>query len=144
MHFQFDMSPFSYPAADPPPAAAGDNHELLRQMLDIQREQLGQLRNLSSAHDGLSRWRAFMTRWGNDFPDLPDNCRQALAVLERTYGKLMAELAENLSQGGAEALDNDFALQEFLDRYGMRLTQLGTILNLVGPLAEAGSRSESA
>jgi hypothetical protein len=112
-------------------------------MLEIQREQLIQLRMLSSAHDGLSRWRAFVTRWQNDFPDLPDTCRQALAALERTYGKLMAELGESLSQGGSEALDNDFALQEFLDRYGMRLSQLGTILNLVGPLAEAGSRSES-
>src|SRR5580693_2026902 len=31
-----------------------------------------------------------------------------------------------------------------LDRYGMRLAQLGTILNLVAPLAEAGSQNESA
>jgi hypothetical protein len=36
-------------------------------------------------------------------------------------------------------------VQEFLDRYGMRLAQLGTILNLVAPLAEAGpSQGESA
>jgi hypothetical protein len=143
MHFQFDMSPFSSPTG-PSAASGGDPSESLRQMLEIQREQLNHLRTLASAHDGLSRWRAFISRWRNDFPDLPDNCKQAVAVLERTYGKLMAELAENLSQGGAEALDNDFALQDFLDRYGMRLTQLGTILNLVGPLAEAGSRSESA
>jgi hypothetical protein len=34
-------------------------------------------------------------------------------------------------------------LQDFLDRYGMRLAQLGTILNLVGPLAEAGNQSEA-
>ena len=37
-------------------------------------------------------------------------------------------------------LDTDFALQDFLDRYGMRLGQLGTIINLVAPLAEAGAQ----
>jgi hypothetical protein len=34
-------------------------------------------------------------------------------------------------------------LQDFLDRYGLRLGQLGNILNLVAPLAEAGPQSES-
>jgi len=122
MHFQFDMSPLSYPAVNTASPSSGEAPELLRHMLDIQREQLNQLRTLSSAHDGLSRWRAFVSRWRQDFPDLPDQCRQAMAVLERTYGKLIAELAENLTQGNSDALDNDFALQEFLDRYGMRLT----------------------
>jgi hypothetical protein len=64
-------------------------------------------------------------------------------ILERSYGKLIEELTEFLSQGG-DALDTEFGLQEFLDRYGMRLAQLGTILNLVAPLAETGSPSESA
>ena len=39
--------------------------------------------------------------------------------------------------------DDGDALQEFLDRYGMRLAQLGTILNLVAPLAEAAPHGES-
>ena len=64
-------------------------------------------------------------------------------MLERSYGKLIAEVTEQLSQNGSDGLDNDFALQDFLDRYGMRLSQLGTILNMVAPFAEAGSRSES-
>jgi hypothetical protein len=65
-----------------------------------------------------------------------------MPLLERCYGQLITDLTERL--GDDEALDNDFALQEFLDRYGMRLAQLGTILNLVAPLAEAGSQGESA
>jgi hypothetical protein len=85
-----------------------------------------------------------LERWRQQFGDLPQSCRQALPVLEQTYGKMIAELTEQLCQTGSEALDNDFALQEFLDRYGMRLTQLGTILNLVAPFADAGSQSESA
>jgi len=63
--------------------------------------------------------------------------------LERTYGRLIAEMADRLNDDD-DGLDNDFALQEFLDRYGMRLAQLGTILNLVAPLAEAGPSGETA
>ena len=64
-----------------------------------------------------------------------------MPILERTYGKLITELTDHLSQSGDEALDNDFTLQEFLDRFGMRLAQLGTILNLVAPLAEVGAQA---
>jgi hypothetical protein len=116
---------------------------LLRQILEIQREQLALLQASAAAHDHSSRWRAFLARWREDFPDLSDSCRGALLILERSYGSLIAELVERLRQDGGDGLDTDFALQEFLDRYGMRLAQLGTILNMVAPLAEASSQEES-
>jgi hypothetical protein len=109
-------------------------------MLEVQKEQLKQLR---ASHDMGGRWRAFLNRWQEEFPDLAVACRKALPIIERAYGKLMADLTDTVCQEGGDALDTDFALQEFLDRYGMRLAQLGTILNLVGPLAEAGSQGES-
>ena len=90
-----------------------------------------------------SRWRAFLSRWQEDFPELAGACQKAVPILERTYGKLITELTDHLSQSGDDALDNDFTLQEFLDRFGMRLAQLGTILNLVAPLAEVGAQDES-
>jgi hypothetical protein len=144
MHFQFDMSATSFPPLDPTAAPSAEVPDLLRQMLEVQREQLTQLRAFLGAHDGGARWRAFLERWRRDFADLPQACRQALPILERSYGKLIAELTEQLCQNGNDALENDFSLQEFLDRYGMRLTQLGTILNMVAPFADAGSQSESA
>lgn len=144
MHFQFDMSAAAFPTLAAAPASASEVQDLLRQMLEVQREQLAHLRAFLGAHDGGARWRAFLERWRQDFADLPEACRQALPILERSYGKLIAELTEHLCQNGSDALENDFALQEFLDRYGMRLTQLGTILNLVAPFADAGSQSESA
>jgi hypothetical protein len=112
-------------------------------MLEVQREQLNLLRVSVAAHDAGSRWRAFLARWRTDFPELPESCRVALPILERTYGAMINELSDQLRQQGSDALDTDFALQEFLDRYGMRLAQLGTILNLVAPLAEASSQGES-
>ena len=134
MTFQFDMTATPTPSPPAVPGSPGEVAILLRDILQVQREQLAFLR---AAHDANSRWRAFVARWREDFPDLSDACREAVPILERAYGALVGELAEYLRQQDGPALENDFALQEFLDRYGMRLAQLGTLLNLVAPLAEA-------
>lgn len=141
MNFQIDVTSSVSPATSPPPAASSaETVDLLRQLLEVQREQLGYQKAAVQAHDTGSRWRAFLARWREEFPGLSDACRRALPALERSYSQLIVELTEHLSE--QEALDNDFALQEFLDRYGMRLAQLGTIINLVGPLADAGAAGE--
>jgi hypothetical protein len=57
-----------------------------------------------------------------------------LPRVERAYAQLVSDLIQRLED---DELDSDFALQEFIDRFGMRLAQMGTILNVVGPLAEA-------
>ena len=144
MQFQFDIAS-TYPttsesSSSSPTPANVEMLALLRQILEVEREHLSFLR---ATHDANARWRAFLARWREDFPDLPDSCQQALPVLERSYSALISELAEYLRQDGTETLDTDFALQEFLDKYGMRLAQLGTILNLVAPLAEASQQGES-
>jgi anti-sigma-K factor RskA len=144
MQFQFDIASLKPSPADAPlPLAAVPGAEIvsvLRQILEVQREHVALLR---AAHDANARWRAFLARWREDFPELPQSCQEALPILERSYSALIAELAEFLRQDGNNSLDTDFALQEFLDRYGMRLAQLGTILNLVAPLAEASQQIES-
>jgi hypothetical protein len=145
MNFQIDVSSaLSAGPVDPPapPPPVPESIDLLRQILEVQREQLAYQRAAAAAHDMTARWRAFLTRWQQEFPDLSAGCRKAMPQLERTYGRLIGELTERLNDEG-DGLDNDFGLQEFLDRYGMRLAQLGTILNLVAPLAEAGTQGES-
>src|SRR5262249_49911981 len=124
------------------PAAVPETVDLLRQLLEVQREQLAYQRAAAAAHDMAARWRAYLARWQQEFPGLSDGCRKAMPQLERCYGPLIRDPTERLNDE-ENALDNDFALQEFLDRYGMRLAQLGTILNLVAPLAEAGAQGEA-
>jgi hypothetical protein len=132
--------PFQSSLASPPPTPPqAETADLLRQILEVQREQLAYLRATAAAHDSGGRWRAFLNRWQEDFPTLSDACKKSIPLLEKTYGKLIIDLTEHLTQAeDSDPLDTDFALQEFLDRFGMRLAQLGTILNLVAPLAEAG------
>ncbi len=145
MNFQIDVSPaLAAPPADPPaaPAAVPETVDLLRQILEVQREQLAYQRAAAAAHDMAARWRAYLARWQQEFPGLSEGCRKAMPHLERCYGQLIHDLTDRLNDED-NALDNDFALQEFLDRYGMRLAQLGTILNLVAPLAEAGAPGEA-
>jgi hypothetical protein len=142
MSSQFDVEALS-PAPSPLPPAC-ELTSVLQQILEVQRAQLNQLRATAAAQDAGARWRSMLARWRQDFPGLPAACRQALPILERAYGSIIAALVADLRQNGEDALDNDFTLQEFLDRYGLRLGQLGNLLNLVGPLAEASSQSESA
>jgi hypothetical protein len=146
MNFQIDVTSTAtpIPPVERPPSPPGtETVELLKQILEVAREQLAYQRAAVAAHDMTARWRAYLSRWQHEFPALSENCRKAMPALERCYGQLISDLTERLSEedGG---IDTDFALQEFLDRYGMRLAQLGTILNLVAPLAEAGPQGESA
>ena len=79
---------------------------------------------LAAAQDGLARWRAFLTRWQTDFPDIGLTCKQVLPVVERAYLSLIKEMTDRLREEET-GLEDEFALNEFLDRYGMRLNQLG-------------------
>lgn len=144
MNFQIDVTSAittSVPTAPPTAGTTPETVELLRQILEVQKEQLAYQKAAAAAHDMAARWRGFLSRWQQEFPDLSEGCRKALPALERGYGQLIKDLTDRLNDDD-ENLDSDFALQEFLDRYGMRLAQLGTILNLVAPLAEAGGPGE--
>jgi hypothetical protein len=137
MQFRFDVAanvPTSQPA--PPAAQAVDSSSLLQQLIDVQREQLQLMKQSAAAADPNGRWRAFWNRWQEDFPELPYACREALPHLERAFITLIADLANHLRDDDRGPLDSDFALSDFLDRYGIRLSQLGSILSLVGPFAE--------
>ena len=137
MHFQFEVTQPQPGIATPPGGPGSDPAELLRQLLDVQREQLALMRALVSAHDAGSRWRAVLARFQKDFPGLPADCKQILPTLERAYVDLVSELTSNLQQQGDTALENEFTLADFLDRYGQRLGQVVTLLSVVTPLADA-------
>lgn len=144
MQFQFEVAPprASLPAAAAPPASPPvDVADVLRQTLEVQREQLNALRFLASVHDAGPRWRAFLGRHREEFPALGSACKAAVPAIERAYLNLINELGEWLGDP-ENALDTDFALNEFLDRYGVRLGQLSTLLGLISPLADAARADE--
>jgi hypothetical protein len=143
MQTQFNVTSFVAPVLPKPSdGSMGEVSDLLRQLVEVQRDQLTQMKQTAAAQDGGARWRALMTKWREEFPEMPAGCKEALPILEKAYGSMVAALVGELQDQGPDALDSEFALQDFLDRYGMKLGQLGNILNVVGPLAEAAAQTE--
>src|SRR5205807_1095818 len=125
------------PGAPPSPAGPpADATDLLRQMLTVQQEHLAFAK---ASQDAGARWRTVLSRWQGDFPGLPEACKHVLPLLERAYIDLVAELTNHVKDQ-TDALANEYTLAEFLDRYGVRLNQLSTLLNVVGPIAEGASQ----
>jgi hypothetical protein len=121
------------PAAPP---GVSETNDLLRRLLDAQLEAVALLKAQQAAADQNARWRAFLARWADEFPEIGGACKQTLPALERTFLTVLRELTDRLKQAGDD-LDDEFVLGEFLDRFGLRVGQLGTIINQLGPLAEA-------
>src|SRR5690348_15059100 len=84
------------PDPGPQPAAGPEVADLLRQVLEVQREQLAVMKVQTQAQDGAARWRAFLSRWQADFPDIGSACKQVLPVVERAYLGLIQELTDRL------------------------------------------------
>ena len=152
MQFQFDVSTAQQPK--PVPAASGPDAvaELLRhmvelqrdgftQMLEVQREHLAHARHVHQEH--LQRWKNVMGRWNKVFPELAAHCKQVYPALERAYLSMVDNLVQDLMDQGEEGFDSDFALQDFLDRHGARVGQLAHLLSIIGPLSEVAPQNEA-
>jgi hypothetical protein len=155
MQFQFDIASNAKPVA--PPIPPGDVvAQLLNQMnqiLDIQRDQLNQMLELQRAHlqhvravsqEQIARWRHILGRWQDENPEMTAACKKAYPVLEKAYVQMALNLIEEMADQGDDALDSEFAVQEFLDRYGMKMGQLSHILSIIGPMSEAAQQNEAA
>jgi hypothetical protein len=138
----FVSPPMPVPMPDPAPGMA-EVTDLLRQLLDVQREQVVLLKNQQAMQDQNAKWKAFLSKWAGEFPDLGGACKQSLPMLERAFLSLIRELTNRLKPEDPDDLENEYTLNEFLDKYGIRLGQLATILSQVGPLAEAAPPPET-
>lgn len=119
-----------------PHAPAAEQADLLRQLVALQQEQLTLLKAQQANQDSAAKTRGFLARWEDEFPGIGPACKQVVPALERAYLTLLRELTEKIAVD-PEALTDEFLLSEFLDRYGMRLSQLASILGQIAPLADA-------
>jgi hypothetical protein len=155
MQYQFDIASNAKPVA--PPLPPGDVVAYLlnqmNQILDLQRDQLNKIFEVQQAHlqhvramsqEQIARWRHILGKWHDEYPEMTDACKKAYPVLEKAYVKLALNLIEELAEQGDDALDTDFTVQEFLDRYGMKMGQLSHILSVIGPMSEAAQQNEAA
>ena len=143
MQFSFDISSNATPEkkADAP-VASGEPVTmpamvlgLMQQMLDSQRQAHQEM--IALLREQLNHARAL--RWEKVYPELPDHARKIYPVMEKTYLEMLNRLATDLAEEGEEAFDNEFALQDFLDRNGPKIGQFAHLLSIIGPISEVGN-----
>jgi hypothetical protein len=117
--------------------------EIQKQILDNQRQQLDLAREAAQiSREQRARQIAELERWQNGHEPVLEHCRESLSNLEKVHAALMGELAEYVSDNHENLIDGDFALTDFVDRFGPRLAHLNTMLAVLRPLAAATKRSE--
>lgn len=154
MQFQFDIASTSKTPPPPPlPVTPETVPDLLRQLIELQRDQFQQLLEMqkeqvqharAAAQDNLARWRNMLGRWAENYPEFAANCKKAYPLMERCYVQMLGTLVEEIAEQSEDALDSEFAVQEFLDRYGMKIGQFSHLLGIIGPLSEAAQQNEAA
>jgi hypothetical protein len=118
--------------------------ELQRQSLDLQRQQLELAReNTQVAREQRARQASELERWQAGHERVIDDCKEALGKLEQVHASLMGELAEYVDEHHENLLDGDFALSDFVDRFGPRLAHLNTMLAVLRPLAAVMKKADT-
>ena len=117
--------------------------EALRQILDLQRQQLDLTREAAQFNrEQRARQIAELERWQNGHDSVLDDCKESLSKLEQVHAALIGELASYVDENHENLLDGEFALTDFVDRFGPRLAHLNTILAVLRPLAAAQRKPE--
>lgn len=140
-------APSPVPASDEPGALlhlmVGLQHQTLeiqRQQLEMQRQQLELLRETTQiARDQRARQSAELERWQNGHEGVLQDCQDALGKLEEVHASLMRDMADYVDENHENLVEGDFALSDFVDRFGPRLAHLNTMLAVLRPLAAAAA-----
>jgi multidrug efflux pump subunit AcrA (membrane-fusion protein) len=118
--------------------------EIQRQQLDFQRQQLELAREAAQiSREQRARQIGELERWQAGHEGVIDHCKETLGKLEQVHAALMGELAEYVGEHHENLVEGDFALSDFVDRFGPRLAHLNTMLAVLRPLAAATKKAES-
>jgi hypothetical protein len=114
-----------------------------RQILENSKQQLDLARESAQmARDQRARQISDMERWQGAHNDVIDDCKTALGQLESVHSALMRDLAVFVEDNHDNLIDGDFALSDFVDRFGPRLAHLNTMLAVLRPLAAAHKKPD--
>ena len=118
--------------------------DVQRQVLQSQQQQLELAKEAAQiAREQRARQIAELERWQSGHDRVLDQCRESLGQLEQVHSALMGELVNYVAENHENLVEGDFALTDFVDRFGPRLAHLNTMLAVLRPLAAAARKSES-
>jgi chromosome segregation ATPase len=117
--------------------------DVQRQILQNQQQQLELAKEAAQiSREQRARQIAELERWQSGHERVLDQCRESLGQLEQVHSALMGELVNYVAEHHENLLEGDFALTDFVDRFGPRLAHLNTMLAVLRPLAAASRKPE--
>jgi hypothetical protein len=135
----------SPPTALPAAADAGSGGEvtaLLREMLAVQKRSCDILSEVLKHVSLQQRQRAAeLKAWRENNPAVARACRRAAEGLSRVHTEFLTSMAEEAAENAEDFTDSDYALGEFIDRYGPRLAHFNGVMQLLSQLAMPEEKS---
>ncbi len=77
---------------------------------------------------------AELQKWQTENPFLTDDCRDALDALNKVHNEYMESMTQELIQHKDDMMDSEFAVNEFIDKFGPRIIQMNTIIQFLTQL----------
>jgi hypothetical protein len=128
----------SIPQSEPVQEPLSELCSLTRELLSVQNRQNSLLEKLiSQINQSQQRKTIELALWKRANPDLAYFCRRAAAKLERVQTDLLSSITEEVDENAETFLDSEFALNEFVDRFGMKFVHLNTLLQVLTQLGNA-------
>ena len=146
--FSIDVS-VSETTGPQPAAPAGKASEvgsaliaLTRQLIEMQTkqnlllEQLLQINKqvLQSSNQANSQRQTELNQWRNAHPYLVKSCKNALESLSAVQLEFLQTMADEVEDSKDTLGESEYAFNDFLDRYGPRMSHLNGILQVLGHL----------
>jgi hypothetical protein len=137
-----NVVPPSAPVKGGAPSHDIQSHQLLRDILQAMDRQNELMEELIGQVGSMQRQRMTeLAQWKEANPRLARNCRTAAEALARVQTEFLASLTSEINSDPEALMDGEFALNEFIDRYGPRMAHLNGVLQV---LAQLGSAPNSA
>jgi hypothetical protein len=115
---------------------------LLRNVLAAQDRTNELLEEVVSNMGAMQRHRSKeLADWKNANPSLAESCKYASEALTRVQAVYLDSITREINDNEESMADGEYALNEFVDRFGARLAQLNGIVQV---LATLGSTSNPA
>ncbi|MFM8893738.1 MAG: hypothetical protein ACKOTB_19390 [Planctomycetia bacterium] len=115
---------------------ASETHRLLRDMAALQHRSCELLAELVNQVSLQQRQRAAeLKAWKEANPKLAVACRHAAESLSKVHTEFLSSIASEAFENSENFSDSDYALGEFLDRFGPRLAHFNGVLQLLSQLA---------
>ena len=122
--------------ATPDNAGNGELTAVLREMLAVQKRSCDILGEVLKHVSLQQRQRAAeLKAWRENNPAVARACRRAAESLSQVHTEFLTGLAEEAAENAEDFADSDYALGEFIDRYGPRLAHFNGVMQLLSQLA---------